>query len=164
MIIWEDWRVCGTKKRPRVAFIDAFYNTPIFKVHHDLFPMSPTTVGVERHQFAVRGFSHRPIQGPDGKRLANLIAELNNETFATRDAAMKVLSKLSDLAAPSLRDSQDKPSSPEARRLIEQLLLKFDGQSTSGEPLRMSRAVQVLEHIATAEARQLLAELAKGWP
>ena len=55
-----------------------------------------------------------------------LIADLDSETFAVRDSAMKELTKLGDAAAPALRDALDKAPSAEARRRIEGLLAKLD--------------------------------------
>src|SRR5262245_40148585 len=73
--------------------------------------------------------------------------------LAPRDAAMKELSKIVETAEPVLRQALEASPSPEARRRIEQLLAKLDGYGTTGEPLRQARAIEVLEHIATPEAR-----------
>jgi hypothetical protein len=91
-----------------------------------------------------------------------LIAELDSEAFAVRDAAMKELTRLGDEVGPSLRDALDKAPSAESRRRIEGLLAKLERLGTSGESMRQARAVEVLEHIGTAEARQFLAKLADG--
>jgi hypothetical protein len=47
-----------------------------------------------------------------------------------------------------------------------QLLAKLEttGSTGTGEPLRTSRAIEVLERIAAPEARQLLTKLAAGAP
>jgi RNA polymerase sigma factor (sigma-70 family) len=103
-----------------------------------------------------------PACAPKAERMAMLIADLDSETFAVRDAAMKELTKLGDAATPALRDALDKAPSAEVRRRIEGLLAKLERLGTSGEPLRQARAVEVLEHIGTAEARRLLAKLADG--
>jgi type IV secretory pathway VirB4 component len=54
--------------------------------------------------------------------------------------------------------------SPELRRRLETLLSKLQGPITSTETLRSLRAIEVLEHIATPEARELLQKLARGAP
>src|SRR5262249_53379335 len=87
-----------------------------------------------------------PARAPTSDRLTGLIADLDSETFATRDAAMKELTKFGDLAAPALRENLDKSPSPEARRRIEQLLAKIEVPGASGESLRSLRAIEVLEH------------------
>jgi hypothetical protein len=103
-----------------------------------------------------------PVPAPDTKRQAALIAELGSETFATREAAMKELTKIVAAAEPALRNALEASPSPEARRRIEQLLAKLEDYGTAGEPLRQARAIECLERIATPEARQLLQKLAEG--
>jgi hypothetical protein len=41
---------------------------------------------------------------------------------------------------------------------------KLAGVGAKGEPLRQARAVEVLEHIATPQAREVLRQLAAGAP
>jgi hypothetical protein len=50
------------------------------------------------------------------------------------------------------------------RRRIERLLDRLKYPLTSGKTLRELRAVEVLEHIGTAQAKQVLQELAQGAP
>jgi hypothetical protein len=52
--------------------------------------------------------------------------------------------------------------SAEARRRLEPLLAKVERQELSSTALRQVRATEVLEHIATPEARDLLKNLAAG--
>jgi RNA polymerase sigma factor (sigma-70 family) len=104
----------------------------------------------------------QPITHPDAKRLAALVADLDSETFARRDMAMKELAKLMELAEPALRKALASEPSPELRRRIEALLDKLHAPVRGAETLRSLRAVEVLEHIATPEARQLLQKLAEG--
>ena len=102
------------------------------------------------------------IAAPDANRQEQWITDLDSETFAKRDAAMKELAKLAELAEPALRAALDKDPSPEARRRLEQLLAKPYGPATKGEPLRISRAIEALERIGTTGARELLTKLAAG--
>ena len=53
---------------------------------------------------------------------------------------------------------------PEVRRRLERLLQVLEGVVASGERLQAVRAVEVLEQIGTAEAKQLLQSLASGAP
>jgi RNA polymerase sigma factor (sigma-70 family) len=105
-----------------------------------------------------------PLRAPTANRMSALIADLDSENFATREAATKELIKLNDLAAPALREALDKSPSPEARRRLDQLLVKAEDPGTYGEPLRSLRAVEALEHIATPEARQVLQNIVTGAP
>ena len=52
--------------------------------------------------------------------------------------------------------------SAEMRQAVQRLLDRLD--EPTSEVLRTIRALEVLEHIATPAARELLAELAKGAP
>jgi len=93
------------------------------------------------------------------KVLTQSIADLDSEAFKTREKAMRELEKLGDVALPALRKAQTEPTSLEARRRIERLLSRID------KALRQElRAVEVLERIATPEARTILKALAKGAP
>jgi hypothetical protein len=57
-----------------------------------------------------------------------------------------------------------KPSSLEARRRAEDIIREMEQAITPPGALRALRAAEVLEWIATKEARTLLLELAKGAP
>ena len=106
----------------------------------------------------------RPVAAPDVNRLARLIADLDSETFATREAATKELTDVGDLAEPALRAAVEKSSSAEARRRCEVLLRKIDSAEPSGEQLRQIRTIEVLEHVGTKESRRVLSALAAGAP
>jgi hypothetical protein len=104
-------------------------------------------------------------QPADPQRLASLLGDLDNERFAVRDKASQELEKLGDLAEPALRKALDESPPPEARRRLVRLLAQVvEGGTPSGERLRGFRAVEVLEHIGTSEARQLLQNFADGAP
>ncbi len=110
-------------------------------------------------------FKHklRPAQAPvDPRKVARLIADLDNDQFAVRDRARKDLEKLGESAAPLLRRAlRDKPSVEAARR-IDRLLKKGEGLAISPERLRLRRVLDILEDIGTPEARQVLQTLAGG--
>jgi hypothetical protein len=105
-----------------------------------------------------------PLQEPDPRRITRLAADLDAGDFSVRDRAMRELEQLAELAEPSLRQALASRPSPEARRRIGQLLQRLDCPVTSPDRLRAFRAVEVLEHIDTPEARQLLKSLASGAP
>jgi RNA polymerase sigma factor (sigma-70 family) len=104
----------------------------------------------------------KPVASLDAKQVVQWITALNSDTFATRDAAMKELASVVEVAEPALRAALDKAPNLESRRRLEQLLEKLEGLGSHGEPLRISRAVEVMEQIGTAEVRQLLTLLAGG--
>jgi hypothetical protein len=101
---------------------------------------------------------------PDPQRVARLISQLDSEQFTAREEAMQALEQLAELATPALRQAlKDRPAA-EVRRRLERLLEKLEPPLTVPELLRQLRALEVLEHIATPEARQLLQTVAKGVP
>jgi hypothetical protein len=99
-----------------------------------------------------------PVAAPDPKRVAPLLAALDSSQFAERNKAMEDLEKLSLGVEPALRKALAEKPSLEVRQRIEQVLERLAGAPR----LRALRAIEVLEHIATPKARQLLTSLAKG--
>ena len=96
------------------------------------------------------------------KRVRRLIADLDDEQFATREAASRELQGLDPLAEAALRRAlEDKPSA-QTRKQVEMLLgiLRVSGQAAEG--LRAARSVRVLELIGTPEARKTLRTLSGG--
>jgi hypothetical protein len=104
----------------------------------------------------------RPVGLVDAQRIAQLLLELDSAVFADREKASRELERQAELAEPLLRKTLAGDPSPEVRRRIEGLLSKLQGPVTSSETLRSVRAVEVLEHIATPEAHELLRKLAAG--
>ncbi len=103
----------------------------------------------------------RPAAASDPKKIARLIADLDQDDFAARESATKQLSELGELAEVALRAAlNDKPSA-EKRRGVEELLKRLDA-ANSPELLRGVRAVEVLESLDTPEARRVLQDLAEG--
>jgi hypothetical protein len=107
----------------------------------------------------------RPVKAVvERRKLARLIADLGSEDFAVRDEATRELEKLGEQAEAALRAGLAARPELEPRRRMERLLEKLNGQVLSLEALRALRALEVLEHAGTAEAKALLADLAKGAP
>jgi WD40 repeat protein len=115
---------------------------------------------------AVEWFTARvpAVSPPDLARVKALIADLDNEDFATRERATSDLKEHGPVAAAALREVVAKSSSAEARRRAEGLLREMENGVLPPRELRALRAVEVLEWIATPEARARLLELAKGAP
>ena len=97
----------------------------------------------------------------DAPRIRRLIADLDSEQFAVRDAAGKELEKMDDAAHAVLRQALKGKPSFELRRRIE-TLLSVPWVIRSPEKLRQIRAIMVLEQIGDAEARRVLERLAAG--
>jgi hypothetical protein len=91
-----------------------------------------------------------------------LLADLDNTDFATRERATADLAEQGPIVAAALREVVAKSASAEARRRAEGLLREIANGGIPPRELRALRAVEVLEWIATKEARARLLELTKG--
>src|SRR5262249_21517067 len=105
-----------------------------------------------------------PVERPDPARVKALIADLDNEDFTTRERATADLKEQGPLVAAALREVVAKPSSAEARRRAGGLLQEMENGIIPTRELRALRAVEVLEWVATPEARAHLLKMAKGVP
>jgi WD40 repeat protein len=101
---------------------------------------------------------------PSPATLDRLIADLDNAKFAVREKAEAELGMLAELAMDRVRVRLSTAKTPESRLRLNRLVEKLD----SGQPwparIREIRALELLEYLATAEARDVLTALAKGNP
>ncbi|HTU90740.1 MAG TPA: sigma-70 family RNA polymerase sigma factor [Gemmataceae bacterium] len=105
----------------------------------------------------------KPVPPVPADVLRSLLEDLDSDQFAVREAAQKKLRALGERAASPLRAELKAKPSLEKRKRIEELLARLDATGPlSGEVLRSLRAVQVLERIGSAEARQFLEHLSRG--
>jgi WD40 repeat protein len=102
--------------------------------------------------------------GVDHARIARLVAELDDNDYQVRARATKALAQLGPAAFPSLRKALASPSAEVRRRATMLLEKKGEGPALSPEELRALRAVEVLLHVGTAEARPVLEKFAAGPP
>jgi RNA polymerase sigma factor (sigma-70 family) len=103
----------------------------------------------------------QPIRPADPERLARLLRELDSDEFGVREAASRELQKLGDVIGPTLRQTLARPGlSLELRRRLEGIAASLE--ELSGERLRQLRAIELLEMLATAEARKILKAIAAG--
>jgi RNA polymerase sigma factor (sigma-70 family) len=103
-----------------------------------------------------------PVPPVDSKQIERWVADLDAANFSVREKATVALTELGDLAEPALRRVLADRPSLELRRRAEAVLAKI--APVSAPQLRGLRAVEVLELLATAQARDLLATLARGAP
>jgi WD40 repeat protein len=104
----------------------------------------------------------KPRPGPDEKRLAKLLADLDSDDFETRQAASKGLAALGPDAEGALKRALDGTPSAEVRQRVEELLAQFQKAGPVTERVRSVRAVEALERAGTPEARRALEALAKS--
>jgi hypothetical protein len=100
-----------------------------------------------------------PLEAARQKRAEQLLADLDSERFAVRQAAETELEKMGPMIEPALRKALEGKPSLEVRRRIDTVLAKF-----TGERLPLSRALEAIEHMNTPEARRLVDALANGVP
>src|SRR5262249_39641605 len=109
----------------------------------------------------------KPAQNSDEdtRRLSQQIAELESVQFKVREKASKDLSSGGAAAAVAPKHALEGDRTVEFRRRAEVLLSKLGEQADlTPEQRRQQRALAVLEFLGTAEARQLLDQLANGTP
>jgi RNA polymerase sigma factor (sigma-70 family) len=106
-------------------------------------------------------------EGPDEKKIKQLIAELDADEFDKREAAARALEKLGKSAEPVMRKALEAGPPIEVKQRLERLLEALGGPMVlSPEQQRDVRAVRVLEQAGTPEAKKLLEALVKespGW-
>jgi hypothetical protein len=103
-----------------------------------------------------------PVPPADTKRLELLIAQLNDDAFQTREKAQRELEVMGDSASAILQRTLEAKPSAEVRRRIEGILDKV--RPLSREQRQYLRAIDVLEQLATPDAKALLRALSEGAP
>jgi hypothetical protein len=92
------------------------------------------------------------------------VKDLDSEQFGVREKASRALEALGERAYPLLQKTLTDAPSLEVRKRIERLLGRLNYPLKSPKTIRELRAVEVLEHIGTAQARQVLQKLSLGAP
>jgi WD40 repeat protein len=104
----------------------------------------------------------QPIQHGDADLIAKLVKQLDSAKFAEREIAQRELIKLGEGTLEFLSKALKVESSAEARRRLEDVVAKVEGNTT--HTLRHHRAVAALEWIGTPTAKEHMQTLAKGAP
>jgi hypothetical protein len=108
-----------------------------------------------------------PMAAPEKPSIAELVRQLDDDDFQTRERAKKVLIERGVGIVPKLRAYLNGSPSVEVRSQLERILEHFSTTGHTPQELRALRAVAVLSRIATPASRELLTELADGleiWP
>jgi len=105
----------------------------------------------------------RRKMGPpyDLDKVRRRIAEVDDPEFAKRENASKDLEQWGPLVRPFLQRALEANPSLEAERRLEKLLTKLEGTAVAYE-FRQIRIIDVLEHINSPAARELLQQIADG--
>jgi WD40 repeat protein len=104
----------------------------------------------------------RPFPPVAPKHVERLLADLGDKRYVVRERAGLELEKLGDVAWPGVRRLLKTGPPLEVRRRVERILEKLEGPVTSPELIRTLRAIEALERIGSADARQVLQALARG--
>jgi WD40 repeat protein len=121
------------------------------------------TLSDDPRAVAFLGKKLQPLSVPDKAHVAKLIADLDNDSFAVREAASAALGELAELIVPALAEACKTTSSLEQRRRLEELLASLKNGLAPCQILPV-RAVQALELAGREEARKVLREWADGAP
>jgi hypothetical protein len=106
----------------------------------------------------------QPVPQAASPRLAQLLADLDDERFAVRQKAAEELQQLGAHAEPAVRQALADRPSVEVRRRLDPLLEKVADPVGSSQNRQLYRAVEVLELLNSPDARKLLGTLAEGSP
>lgn len=105
----------------------------------------------------------KPAPNERDGQVPRWIDDLDSDQFDVREAATSELTKRGTAAAEALRGALKAPGlSLEKRRRIERVLEKINAEALPPDGLRELRAIELLEHLGTTEARELLDTLAGG--
>jgi WD40 repeat protein len=103
----------------------------------------------------------KPSEAITAKRILQLIDDLDNADFDTREKANQTLAGV-PAAEPELKKSLENNPSAEKKQRIQQLLESRNSGVLNVDAIREARAIESLERLGTPEARELLEKLAKG--
>jgi RNA polymerase sigma factor (sigma-70 family) len=104
----------------------------------------------------------RPVPPTGPQQVSRLLVDLDSDQFAVRDRAGQQLEGMGEAAEPALRQALIGGPSVAVRRQVERLLDLLHGWSP-GQVWTL-RALEALERSDTAEARAVVAKLAKESP
>jgi WD40 repeat protein len=109
----------------------------------------------------------QPVKHLSSDDVAKLLADLDSDAFAIRTQAESTLERYGELVLKNLEAALKQKNSAEKQRRLERLL---EAAKDAARPFRVPdqlaqwRALEVLERIGTAEARQVVVDLAGGAP
>ena len=121
-------------------------------------------IGAKAKAVALMKKKLRPATAEDHRHIRHWIDELGKDNFQVRGKASAELEALGEVAEPELRQALTRPLVLESKRRVDLLLEKLVDASPPSPWLRTLRALEALELIGTPEARNLVAELSKGFP
>ena len=104
----------------------------------------------------------KPAEPIDPQWAAARLRDLDHPKFAEREPATRELEEVGDRAAAALEKFLATTPSAESRERAEKILAKIRGRDAADHVAQSLRALEVLEWIGTARARELVENLAIG--
>jgi WD40 repeat protein len=154
IFIWDTWQATGKLEPAKTAW-ENLANSDAKAAFQTMCRMvAQPTDGV-----AILKSNLKPASKLDAQKVHDWVVDLSDKQFAVREKASSELANVADCYEFSLRQELEKATSAESRRRLQLLL---DRQHPSGERLRQSRSVEVLERIGTPDALAVLRDLAAG--
>jgi WD40 repeat protein len=98
------------------------------------------------------------------KRLAELLADLDSDAFATREATCRLLKHLGPVVSLDLQKYCAATKSLEAKRRAEDVLGQIAKSGLVSEPMLQGRVLEILEYSASPAAKELLQSQAREAP
>jgi RNA polymerase sigma factor (sigma-70 family) len=117
-----------------------------------------------REAVALIGQRLRPAAAATPRRVAALLKDLDSQKEEVHQRAEADLELLGQPALAHLRQALTQKPGARLRKRLEELIRNIDGPTIGPSTLRAFRALEVLETIATPEARRVLEALAGGAP
>lgn len=108
------------------------------------------------------GKSLQTVAAAEKQHVEQLIADLDDDQFTKREEAMKELQKRAAAFEPLLAEAREKQPAGEGRNRLTLVLKNLKESELPRSLLVEQRAVDVLERIATSEARKVLEAAAAG--
>jgi Tol biopolymer transport system component len=103
-----------------------------------------------------------PAKAATPEQIARMIADLDDDDYEVREKASAGLRTLDRTAEAPMRKALTETKSAEVRQRLERLLERLDRTTIPPEELLAIRAVEVLERVGSAEAKDVLRALTKG--
>jgi HEAT repeat protein len=104
----------------------------------------------------------KSVETLDPKRVERLLADLNSNEFAVREAASKALAGLDEQATPYFEETLKSTDVAEVRFRVTRILEQRRGAALTADQIRQIRAVMLLELIGDGEAKDVLKRWAGG--
>jgi WD40 repeat protein len=100
-------------------------------------------------------------EGPEERRIARLITDLNNDDFDAREKAEKELKDLEETPIPAVRQALGANPPKDAQKRMQEVLDRHKEVTAVAEGVRRLRAEEALERCGAPEAVEALRALAK---